>query len=78
MVRCVPITIGVLSASPPDLRHRYGRPVAAGLVLVREAGGIATDAGGTPEVFAAGSIVAGNEAVHGALIANLTATRAAV
>ncbi len=52
--------------------------VAAGLVLVREAGGIATDAGGTPEVFAAGSIVAGNEAVHGALIANLTATRAAV
>lgn len=50
--------------------------IGAGIVLVREAGGIATDAAGQRNMFETGSIVAGNELVHGALIANLAAARA--
>jgi myo-inositol-1(or 4)-monophosphatase len=42
--------------------------IAAGLLLVREAGGFVTDAGGGDAMLAKGSIVAGNEAVHGALL----------
>ncbi len=52
--------------------------VAAGMLLVSEAGGIATDASARGDTFTTGSIVAGNAAIHGALIANLAAARAAV
>ncbi len=52
--------------------------VAAGMILVREAGGMATGATGRDDTFATGTIVAGNETIHAALIANLAAARAAV
>ena len=46
--------------------------VAAGILLVREAGGFVTDVdGGTdklPRGSLPGSILAGNEAIHGALL----------
>jgi myo-inositol-1(or 4)-monophosphatase len=38
--------------------------VAAGMVLVREAGGFATDFDGDQNVFISGDIVAGNETMH--------------
>jgi myo-inositol-1(or 4)-monophosphatase len=38
--------------------------MAAGLILVREAGGFASDCDGGDDMFAKGHIVAGNEAVH--------------
>jgi myo-inositol-1(or 4)-monophosphatase len=50
--------------------------IGAGIVIVREAGGIASDATGGRRMFDTGSIVAGNEIIHGALIANLAAARA--
>jgi myo-inositol-1(or 4)-monophosphatase len=50
--------------------------LAAGIILVREAGGLATDSRGRADMFATGSIVAANETVHAALLANLAATRA--
>jgi myo-inositol-1(or 4)-monophosphatase len=37
-------------------------------VLVREAGGFATDLDGGDAVLEKGSVAAGNEAVHGALL----------
>ncbi len=52
--------------------------IAAGLILVKEAGGVATDAEGGNNAFTTGSIVAGNEFVHDALVANLAAARATV
>jgi myo-inositol-1(or 4)-monophosphatase len=45
--------------------------LAAGLVLVREAGGFATDIDGGDAVLQRGSIVAGNEAVHRELLVAL-------
>ena len=47
--------------------------MAAGLLLVREAGGFATDCDGGDAILAQGSIVAGNEAVHRELLKMLTA-----
>jgi len=44
---------------------------AAGLLLVREAGGFATDPSGGDGVLTKGSVVAGNEAVHRELLALL-------
>jgi myo-inositol-1(or 4)-monophosphatase len=50
--------------------------MAAGIILVREAGGFATDASGGPDMFGTGTIVAGNAAIHKALLGILdTATR---
>jgi myo-inositol-1(or 4)-monophosphatase len=43
--------------------------LAAGLVLVREAGGFVTDLDGGDEILDKGSVVAGNEHVHPALLA---------
>ena len=51
--------------------------IAAGLLLVREAGGKVTDGGGGNAFFAGGAIVAGNEAIHSALLANLAKARSA-
>ena len=45
--------------------------VGAGIIIVREAGGVVTDAAGGRGMFESGSIVAGNEIIHGALVANL-------
>jgi myo-inositol-1(or 4)-monophosphatase len=42
--------------------------MAAGLLLVREAGGFVTDLDGGDAMFAKASIIAGNEAMHGALL----------
>ena len=39
--------------------------VAAGVVLVREAGGVVTTLAGDPDVLGGGSIVAGNPTLHG-------------
>jgi myo-inositol-1(or 4)-monophosphatase len=41
--------------------------IAAGLIIIREAGGFATDFDGGPGMFESGRIVAGNEAIHGKL-----------
>ena len=49
--------------------------MAAGMLLVREAGGYATDADGGPAMLGTGSIVAGNQAVHRALLEVLAGTR---
>lgn len=45
--------------------------MAAGILLIREAGGFATDRKGGGEMFSTGSIVAGNESIHKALVAAL-------
>ncbi|MFZ2099500.1 MAG: inositol monophosphatase family protein, partial [Oricola sp.] len=42
--------------------------MAAGIVLIREAGGYVTDLAGGSDMFERGDIVAGNEAVHKALL----------
>jgi myo-inositol-1(or 4)-monophosphatase len=45
--------------------------VAAGILIVREAGGFVTDVDGGSEILAKGSICAGNEAIHSQLLALL-------
>lgn len=45
--------------------------MAAGLLLVREAGGFASDRNGGQDVLAGGSVVAGNELIHKALLKTL-------
>ena len=47
--------------------------MAAGVVIVREAGGLVSDADGGGEMLASGAVVAGNERIHAALLANLAA-----
>jgi len=47
--------------------------LAAGVLLVREAGGFVTDLDGGDAVLEKGSVLAGNEPIHGALLAALTA-----
>ncbi|GHC76797.1 inositol monophosphatase family protein [Limoniibacter endophyticus] len=42
--------------------------VAAGMLLIREAGGFCSTKEGKQDIFETGSIVAGNEAIHGALL----------
>ena len=51
--------------------------VAAGIVLVREAGGIVTDTAGNAEMLATGSVAAGNDTIHGAMIDTVAAARTA-
>ena len=46
--------------------------MAAGILLVREAGGFVSDLSGGDAMFGAGSIVAGNEAMHRQLLELLT------
>jgi myo-inositol-1(or 4)-monophosphatase len=50
---------------------------AAGILLVREAGGIVTDLNGGPEMFATGTVIAGNSAIHRSLLTVLKAAAAA-
>jgi len=42
--------------------------MAAGIVLVREAGGYISDADGAQDMFATGSVAAGNEAIQRDLV----------
>jgi myo-inositol-1(or 4)-monophosphatase len=42
--------------------------MAAGLLLVREAGGFVTDLDGGEAMLEKGHIIAGNESMHGALL----------
>jgi myo-inositol-1(or 4)-monophosphatase len=45
--------------------------LAAGIVLIREAGGFVSERGGGTDMLGGGSIVAGNEAIHKALLKTL-------
>ena len=45
--------------------------IAAGIVIIREAGGIVSDASGEQDMLDTGMIVAGNEAIHGELLQTL-------
>ncbi|MGQ0444233.1 MAG: inositol monophosphatase family protein [Beijerinckiaceae bacterium] len=45
-------------------RNLHAWDVAAGVIIVKEAGGFVTDADGGAEMLAKGSICAGNEAIH--------------
>jgi myo-inositol-1(or 4)-monophosphatase len=49
--------------------------IAAGIVLVREAGAIVTDAAGNGEMLATKTVVAGNEIIHAAMIDNIVGAR---
>ncbi len=49
--------------------------IAAGIVMIREAGGKVTDTKGTAEMFATNSVVAGNDAIHAAMLDNITTAR---
>jgi myo-inositol-1(or 4)-monophosphatase len=42
--------------------------IAAGALIVREAGGICTTVDGADDVVATGSVMAGNAAIHAALM----------
>jgi myo-inositol-1(or 4)-monophosphatase len=57
--------------------HLQPWDVAAGILLVREAGGHATDAHGGPAIFETGSVVAGNQAVQRALLKAVETAREA-
>lgn len=52
--------------------------MAAGMVLVREAGGIVTDVEGGDDIFRTGSILAGNAAMHRKLLETLKRGRSGV
>jgi len=45
--------------------------VGAGMLMIREAGGFVFDRSGAQDIFGTGSIVAGNEAIHRALLRQL-------
>jgi myo-inositol-1(or 4)-monophosphatase len=51
--------------------------IAGGIVILREAGGLVSSLDGQSDLSTASSIVAGNEAIHTALTANLLAARSA-
>lgn len=48
--------------------------IAAGSLLVREAGGVVTDFGGGPDYLTTGNIVAGNRTIHGELLREVRGT----
>ncbi len=48
--------------------------LAAGIVIIREAGGFVTDAEGGQAMLATGNIVAGNEAIHKGLLSTISGT----
>jgi myo-inositol-1(or 4)-monophosphatase len=51
--------------------------MAAGLILVREAGGLVSDLDGADAMFDKGHIVAGNDTIHHELLRVLKEARAA-
>jgi myo-inositol-1(or 4)-monophosphatase len=46
--------------------------IAAGILLIREAGGFVSDSGGGQTMLETGAVVAGNEAIHRALLKTVT------
>lgn len=52
--------------------------VAAGMVIVREAGGLVSDASGRQKIFDSGTIVAGGAPIHARIVAGLASARATV
>jgi myo-inositol-1(or 4)-monophosphatase len=50
--------------------------IAAGIVIVQEAGGLVSGAGGDNDMMETGAIVAGNETIHATLLASLKAAGA--
>lgn len=56
-------------------RHLKSWDMAAGILIVREAGGFVTDADGGTDIFGTGSICAGNEAIHSHLLALIRSAR---
>jgi myo-inositol-1(or 4)-monophosphatase len=50
--------------------------MAGGMILVREAGGYVSDVAGAQRMFEEGSVVAGNQAIHKALLQTLTSVSA--
>jgi myo-inositol-1(or 4)-monophosphatase len=50
--------------------------LAGGMILVREAGGYVTDLAGAHRMFDEGSVVAGNQAIHRALLQTLASASA--
>ncbi len=47
--------------------------MAAGIILIREAGGFVTDLDGGPDMLDSGNIAAGNEIIHGKLLETIRA-----
>ena len=45
--------------------------IGAGILLIREAGGFVSDKAGGQDMFETGDVVAGNEAIHRALLKTL-------
>ena len=56
-------------------RHLKSWDMAAGILIIREAGGFVTDADGGTDIFGTGSICAGNEAIHSQLLALIRPAR---
>jgi myo-inositol-1(or 4)-monophosphatase len=54
-------------------RHIQPWDIAAGVVLLREAGGFVSDTQGRQNMLKAGEIVCGNEAIHAALLKRISA-----
>ena len=54
-------------------RHIQPWDIAAGIVLLREAGGFVSDADGRSDMLKKGEIVCGNEAIHAALLKRIAA-----
>ena len=48
--------------------------IAAGIILIREAGGFVTDLDRGPEMLDSGEIAAGNEIIHGKLLDTIKAS----
>ena len=63
------VAAGRLDGFWEDALHPWD--MAAGMLIIREAGGFATDKAGGQEIFGTGGIVAGNEAIHTALLKTL-------
>jgi myo-inositol-1(or 4)-monophosphatase len=53
-------------------RDIHAWDLAAGLILVREAGGFVTDLDGRDDMLVKGDVVAGNETIHGELLRAVT------
>ena len=51
--------------------------MAAGIVIAREAGAIVSGVSGNDDMLASGTVVAGNETIHAAMLANLASAGAA-
>jgi len=68
------IDLAWLAAGRFDLMWETGLhpwDMAAGICIVREAGGIITDMDGGPDMFGKGTLVGGNETVQRALVKEL-------